>query len=63
MRRRSELGLFDGRHEFAVLENGAGGVAQNAADSENDHESVIMTGSLAPLLDLRPGVAQRMPCG
>ena len=32
-----QLGFLHGGDQFAVLQNGAGGVAQNAADSENDH--------------------------
>src|ERR1017187_6681401 len=33
-----ELGFFDGGYDFAVLQDGAGGVALDAGDSENDHK-------------------------
>ncbi len=32
-----ELRFFDGGREFAVLEHGGGGIAEKAADSEDDH--------------------------
>ena len=51
-----ELGFFDGGHQLAVFEDGAGGVAQDAADSENDHFGLC---ALRRFLDLGPGVAQR----
>jgi hypothetical protein len=34
-----ELRFLDGGGDFAVLQDGGGGVAQDAADSENDHVS------------------------
>ena len=32
-----QFGFFDGGHQLAVLQNGAGGIAADAADSQNDH--------------------------
>ena len=32
-----QLRFFDGGSQFAVLEYGGGGIAEQAADSENDH--------------------------
>src|ERR1700686_1284938 len=32
-----DLLLLNGGHQFAVLQNGAGGLAENPAESENDH--------------------------
>ena len=33
----AQLGFFDGRHQTAIAEDGRCGIAQNAADSQNDH--------------------------
>src|ERR1700674_5756918 len=32
-----DLLLLNGAHQFPVLQNGAGGLAENPAESENDH--------------------------
>src|SRR5204862_4713902 len=36
-----EFGFLDSRGQFAVLQQGAGGVAQNTADSEDVHRGVV----------------------
>ena len=53
-----QLRFFDGGEQLAVFQNGGGRIAQQAADSEDDH---FFGG--APFLDLGPRVLAAPPCG
>ena len=53
-----QFGLFHGSEQRAVLQDGAGGIAQDAADSENDHYlpfsrfSILAQASFSPTVRL-----------
>ena len=58
-----QLRFFDRRHQFAILQDGAGGIAQDAADSENDQCVTVSTSQSRPASRFWPRCRAAPRCG